>query len=521
MKRGTIELKCDDLTLRRYTDKDINVIYEKLGCDAEMMRYTGWNPYFPLQAATDFINEIICGYDEDETDYSWIIVYKENVSGIIGAYDYNENENSIEIGYSIFKEFWGKGIATQALNVVCDYLLNHENISILKAWSAAENTASKKVLENAGFLKTKIKESAINVNGEGFDQVFFEKSGCRRFMAFAHFDDLKPTWEIVKFDECIENIPCVSKNSWEGNPLDKNTVLTFCIKPSEYVYYLQKIDKVIVSDRFLSDEKDLTEAFGAEVSNHCVIEANKKVVRSFLYEMVIGECLVYRYFEITVECKNLGENMYSCTASPVKEVKRYVFYGNSVFIENRDYTKKACKIEDLFYETAYDTLCDADKEFSFSLYKAFVNNVKLLHKSKIVHALSFVKKRYQKFGIKVFAEICQMVFESRPIPEDTPKRIVKEIYGRNLISGVAVRIEKDLVVVTGERACEYFDCSEQTRVYFDKNRAYFFKKNAITGEWEADDFFERLTNSESIRHRKLDKDIFDNTCVEEYAGFSI
>ncbi len=47
-------------------------------------------------------------------------------------------------------------------------------------------------------------------------------------MDFVQFADLKPTWDIVKFDEGIEDIPCVSKYGYrKQNPLDKGIALLF------------------------------------------------------------------------------------------------------------------------------------------------------------------------------------------------------------------------------------------------------------------------------------------------------
>lgn len=175
MRQGTTELTEGSLKLRRYKKEDIIILYEKLGCDPQMMRYTGWNPYHSLEAATGFISGIIESYAQATGDYSWIIEYDGQPAGIIGAYDYKPEENCIEIGYSIFRDCWGRGYASKALDLVCNYLMQNEGIQRLKAWSAVENIASRKVLEHAGFVKTEIKEAAINVNGESFDQVIYQK----------------------------------------------------------------------------------------------------------------------------------------------------------------------------------------------------------------------------------------------------------------------------------------------------------------------------------------------------------
>ena len=52
--------------------------------------------------------------------------------------------------------------------------MTEEGIEKIKAWSAVDNIASKKVLEKTGFIETEIIEASINVDGLKYDQIFFE-----------------------------------------------------------------------------------------------------------------------------------------------------------------------------------------------------------------------------------------------------------------------------------------------------------------------------------------------------------
>lgn len=340
-------------------------------------------------------------------------------------------------------------------------------------------------------------------------------------MEFVRFADLKPTWDIVKFDEGIEGIPCVSKGYRKQNPLDKNIAFLFEPDRRKYVYYLPKTGEVIVTERYMYGEQELTEAFGTKVTDYYQLKAKQRATCSFLYEMVIGEYLVYRCFEIEAECRKLIGNEYICTVSPIKEVGRYVFHSGGVFIESRDHTKTVTTVDKIIPDEVYDTLQDADGAFTLSLYQAFVHEVKISHKAEIIQALSHVKKEYPKLGIKAFLEIYKKAITRQSISKGVPKRVIRELDTRSHTPNTTVRIEKDLVVVVGERSCKYLNCSEQTRAYFDKKKAYYFRRNAVTGKWAEDDLCERLNQNRDIRYRNVDKDIFDNTCMEKYAGFSV
>ncbi|MEO8769893.1 MAG: GNAT family N-acetyltransferase [Ferruginibacter sp.] len=68
---------------------------------------------------------------------------------IIGSISKFEIQGDAEITYWLDKNFWGKGIATTALN----YLLANENARPIFGRVAFDNLGSQKVLEKCGFVK--------------------------------------------------------------------------------------------------------------------------------------------------------------------------------------------------------------------------------------------------------------------------------------------------------------------------------------------------------------------------------
>ena len=157
------------VTLRNTRIEDADIIYQEIGCNQEMLNYTGWNPYNTLESTKEFILDRINSNDS----YSWVIKDDNTIVGIIGAYDFDPIDQSIEIGYSIFQRYWSKGYATKAVDLACDQL--EKSVQTIKAWSALDNIASRKVLENNGFQKSEVIESAINVEGKLYDQVIYER----------------------------------------------------------------------------------------------------------------------------------------------------------------------------------------------------------------------------------------------------------------------------------------------------------------------------------------------------------
>ena len=69
---------------------------------------------------------------------------------------------SAEIGYWLGEPFWGRGIATEALVAVTRHAIEAHGLTRLYALPFAENTASCRVLEKAGYvLEARLRRSAI------------------------------------------------------------------------------------------------------------------------------------------------------------------------------------------------------------------------------------------------------------------------------------------------------------------------------------------------------------------------
>lgn len=73
--------------------------------------------------------------------------------GIIEIMDIKKKIDMVSVGYYLSEENWGKGIATQAVSLLLDYLFNTVEVNRVHAEVMIKNEASKKVLLNNGFIK--------------------------------------------------------------------------------------------------------------------------------------------------------------------------------------------------------------------------------------------------------------------------------------------------------------------------------------------------------------------------------
>jgi RimJ/RimL family protein N-acetyltransferase len=82
----------------------------------------------------------------DESALTWTVVSDGAVAGNIGCW---ADDGRRFVGYWIGREFWGRGLATQALTELLDLV----DARPLHAYVAMSNVASIRVLEKCGFVK--------------------------------------------------------------------------------------------------------------------------------------------------------------------------------------------------------------------------------------------------------------------------------------------------------------------------------------------------------------------------------
>jgi len=103
----------------------------------------------------------------DESVMLKTILFDGQVAGNIVSFELGGER---EVGYWIGKEFWGNGIATQALGQFLVYIRTRP----LYAHVAKHNIGSRRVLEKCGFMVVGEGEGFINPRGERVDEIILK-----------------------------------------------------------------------------------------------------------------------------------------------------------------------------------------------------------------------------------------------------------------------------------------------------------------------------------------------------------
>jgi len=168
-----MELISGEIKLRSFKESDIPRLVELANNEniARNLRDGFPHPYTP-EHADAFIKR--CSELDPQTFFA--IEFKGEYVGNIGLVKGNDvYRKSAEVGYFIGEEYWNKGIATIALNLICDYGFNNLDYIRIHTGVYEHNIASQRVLEKCGFVKEGVFKMAVFKKEMYWNEVRFAK----------------------------------------------------------------------------------------------------------------------------------------------------------------------------------------------------------------------------------------------------------------------------------------------------------------------------------------------------------
>lgn len=143
-------LQTDRLLIRPFTPADLDDFF-RLVSDPDVTRYTG-DRGTTIEEVKQGLEERVFGDYRKYGFGRWATVLKENgqLIGFAGL-KYLPELNEVDLGYRFFKEYWGRGLATEASLAIVRYGFEQLGLQQIIGITQVENTASGKVLEKLGF----------------------------------------------------------------------------------------------------------------------------------------------------------------------------------------------------------------------------------------------------------------------------------------------------------------------------------------------------------------------------------
>ncbi len=146
----------ETVTLRDVTEDDLPILFLHQ-IDPQATQMAAFPPR-DQEAFTAHWTKILA----DPSCLKKLILFGDAIAGHVGSF---ERSGEREVGYWIDREYWGRGIATRALEI----FLAEETRRPLHAHVAKHNIASLRVLEKCGFVP--VREESDSVRGETVEEI--------------------------------------------------------------------------------------------------------------------------------------------------------------------------------------------------------------------------------------------------------------------------------------------------------------------------------------------------------------
>jgi len=149
---GTKTIETKRLVLRRFTIDDAAAMYDNWARDPEVTKFLTWPPHSCPEISQRVLQDWVDQYDLDDF-YQWAIVFKENDNAPIGSISVvhkNDKTNTIEIGYCIGRQWWRRGITSEALSALIKFFIEEVGVNRIEAHHDTRNPNSGKVMMKCG-----------------------------------------------------------------------------------------------------------------------------------------------------------------------------------------------------------------------------------------------------------------------------------------------------------------------------------------------------------------------------------
>jgi [ribosomal protein S5]-alanine N-acetyltransferase len=137
------------LLLRPPVLDDAGQLFQRVAHDPQVTKYLLWTPH-PDVAATRWVITERLNIEDHARTWAIALRHSDEIIGMVsGRFS---TRHSVEIGYSIGRRWWGKGLMSEALTMLLDTLDADREVYRVWATCHADNERSAGLLQRAGFL---------------------------------------------------------------------------------------------------------------------------------------------------------------------------------------------------------------------------------------------------------------------------------------------------------------------------------------------------------------------------------
>lgn len=166
--KGTVTLSTERLILRRFTIEDAPAMFKNWVNDEEVTRFLTWPVHGNVSVTENILGERVKRYRNPDC-YNWAITLKDTPSEPIGSISIikiDEGIGTAEVGYCLSRRHWHKGIMTEALGAVINFMFDEVGVNRVSACHDPRNPHSGAVMKKCGMkYEGTLRQADINNQG--------------------------------------------------------------------------------------------------------------------------------------------------------------------------------------------------------------------------------------------------------------------------------------------------------------------------------------------------------------------
>jgi [ribosomal protein S5]-alanine N-acetyltransferase len=164
-------LETPRLRLRLLQQTDVEDVF-RVCSDEATMKYYGARPHETINYTQKQYIDVTLSRFRLRDAIPLVITLKDDDKyiGHVSALQFDKVFKFVEICYILDREHWGKGIMSEAVKYVVDFIINKVKIHKIRAACFAKNIASKRVLEKVGFKQEGYLRDNVIIDGEYEDE---------------------------------------------------------------------------------------------------------------------------------------------------------------------------------------------------------------------------------------------------------------------------------------------------------------------------------------------------------------
>ncbi len=162
----------DRVQLRRPALHDAEALFDNVTSEPQVTRYLSWRPHTDVQET----REVVTGLFNVGEDRTWLIALRADgqVIGQIGCR--RTGPHAVDVGYCLGRPWWGRGLMSEALNLLVDRLTDDDQIYRVAAFCHVDNVRSAALLQRCGLvLEGRLRRHTVfpNLSAEPQDTLLY------------------------------------------------------------------------------------------------------------------------------------------------------------------------------------------------------------------------------------------------------------------------------------------------------------------------------------------------------------